>query len=65
MVERLLKKYPEDLTLSPARSRGVTNTKEQELAITFRLCSHFLREIDAFFHRLFKAAGFQEVPIQL
>lgn len=65
VVNRLLKEYPEDLTLNPARSRGVTNTKEQELAITFRLCSHFLREIDEFFQRLFKAAGFQEIPIQL
>jgi len=65
VVQRLLKEYLEDLRLSPVRSHGLINTSEQELTITFRLCSHFLDEIDAFFRRLFKAAGFQEAPIEL
>jgi hypothetical protein len=65
LVQRLLKEYPEDLILSPARLHGFTNTNEQDIIITPRLCSHFLNEIDAFFHRLFAAAGFQESPIQL
>ena len=65
MSEEDLKEYLEDLRLSPVRSHGLINTSEQELTITFRLCSHFLDEIDAFFRRLFKAAGFQEAPIEL
>lgn len=65
VVQRLMAEYPEDLALSPARFHGVTNIAERELTVTFRLCSHFLAEIEGFFQRLFKAAGFASVPIQL
>jgi hypothetical protein len=64
-VRRLIKEYPEDLALSPAPFRGLEKTAEQELTVTFRLCSHFIREVDAFFHRLFKAIGVQDVPVIL
>lgn len=65
VVQRLLKEYPEDLTLGSVRSEGITKTTQHELMVSFRLCSHFLGEIDGFFNRVFKAAGFASVPIQL
>jgi hypothetical protein len=61
-VERLLKEYPEDLSVAPSTFGGVTNLvdQDQELVPTFRLCFHFLTEVEAFFRRLCKTAGFQE-----
>ena len=34
LVQLLLKEYPQDLTLSPARSRGIVHTREEELTMT-------------------------------
>jgi hypothetical protein len=60
VVQRLLREYPEDLSLTASRFEGVTHTVDQELIPTFRLCSQFLAEVEAFFQRLCKAAGYQE-----
>jgi hypothetical protein len=65
VLQRLLKQYPKDITLSPALSHGFVDGNQQEILITFKLCLHFLNEIDAFFKRLFKLAGFQESPVRI
>lgn len=53
LVQGLLNQYPQDLSLTAA------GLSDRELLVTFRLCSHFLREVEAFFHRFCAAAGFQ------
>jgi len=54
-VERLLRQYTDDLSLTDD-----VNPAERELEITFRLCRYFLEQAGAFFKRLCRAAGFQE-----
>jgi hypothetical protein len=56
IVHRLLKQYPEDLSLRTLWS----DPEDHEVLVTFRLCSHFMGQVEAFFRRLCKAAGFQE-----
>lgn len=65
MVRRLLKEYPKDLSLRAPEALGLVNKNGQELVATFRLCSHFLNEIEAFFARLCQAAGFQATGLKL
>ena len=55
---------PEDLSLKDSEALGFVNTKSKELVATFRLCSHFLTEIEAFFTRLCSAAGFQTTSLK-
>ena len=64
VVRRLLKAYPQDLSLRAPQALGLLNTNSQELVATFRLCSHFLKEIEAFFARLCQAAGFQTTGLK-
>jgi hypothetical protein len=56
VVRRLMNQYPEDLSLRTLWS----DPEDHEVLVTFRLCSHLLEQVEAFFRRLCKAAGFQE-----
>jgi hypothetical protein len=54
-VQRLVKQYEQDLTLSDS-----PNVSEREIEVSFRIYSYFLEQVEAFFQRLCVAAGFQE-----
>lgn len=54
-VKRLIADYPDDLQLSDAGIRE----EERELVVSFRLCSHFIEQVEQFLQRFCKAAGFQ------
>jgi hypothetical protein len=58
-VQRLVAEYSSDLSLT----EGVS-LESRELLVSFRLCHHFVDQVEQFFVRFCRAAGFQERGFQ-